>query len=420
MCYAGAMMTATVSAGYRTVFLLGISSTTTGATRVSKACSVNSGLTPTRIANFAAKLGLALAVQFVSLDGPGSPLSPLLQSMSLSGGYRLQGRVRIEETKGITSRMGIKCCGVDRIPYSRLKMGKYLNEYDGRKPIAMTGAMRGWRANTEWTSQFFEKNPYGQRVTEVLGIRPGAINEEGKSDLFRALYPINMTMADFARVVDTPALYGKYMFLDNNLFSMHPLLADAYINPIPPMFRENQYIPPPTGFEAGRGDTFLSFFWGAEGSRSGLHRDPWGWTSWIAVISGRKAFKLFPANMSDSLHVYPNDLDRSPVDAFNPDYAAYPKFAGIEPIEVVVGPGDVVCLMDYYHQAYNLEDTMAVSGNIINHNNVERIIFESIERGKPNVGRDLMGHVAKSDRELFLKLAGRWNKIFPPPSAQGQ
>jgi hypothetical protein len=134
------------------------------------------------------------------------------------------------------------------------------------------------------------------------------------------------------------------------------------------------------------------------------------------LFRGRKAFKLFPVNASENLHVYPDDFDRSPVDAFNPDYAAYPKFKNVKPIEVVVGAGDVICLMDYYHQAYNLEESMAVSGNIINHNNVERIIFESIERGKPEVGRDLMDHVSKRDKDLFRHLAVKWNKFFPPPA----
>jgi len=261
------------------------------------------------------------------------------------------------------------------------------------------------------------QDPYGKRVVEVLGIRPGAKGPTGLSDLFRSLFPINMTVAQFAARAHRPEMYGKYLFLDNNLFSAHPQLADAYINPIPPMFRENQYIPPPQGREAGRGDTFLSFFWGAKGSRSGLHRDPWGWTSWIAVLYGRKAFRLFPVNASHQLHTYPDDFDRSPVDAFHPDYKAYPRYATLTPIEVVVGPGDVICLMDYYHQAYNLEESMAVSGNIINHNNVERIIFESIDRGKPAVGRDLLDHVQRSgDMGLFRKLAKRWNVIYPPGS----
>jgi len=248
----------------------------------------------------------------------------------------------------------------------------------------------------------------------VLWVKPTKV--QGRPDLFRSLRAINMSVSEFARRAGEPEMYSHYMFLDNGMFSAHPQLANTYIHPIPPMFRINQFIPPPQGEDAGRGDTFLSFFWGGEGSRSGLHRDPWGWTSWIAVIYGRKAFKLFPTNTSRSLHIYPDDPDRSPVDAFNPDYAAYPRFRNVKPIEVVVGPGDVICLMDYYHQAYNLEESMAVSGNIINHNNVERIINESVTRGKPAVGRDLIEAVKAKDLQLFTRLAKQWNRRFPPPT----
>ena len=69
---------------------------------------------------------------------------------------------------------------------------------------------------------------------------------------------------------------------------------------------------------------------------------PYPFPPLVHLTRGRKAFKLFPANASESLHVYKDDIDRSPVDAFNPDYAAYPKFRMVQPIEVVVGPGDVI------------------------------------------------------------------------------
>ena len=48
--------------------------------------------------------------------------------------------------------------------------------------------------------------------------------------------------------------------------------------------------------------------------------DPFGWTSWIAVISGQKAFRLWPPNAT---HFYPSNapkthgVEATSIDTFN-------------------------------------------------------------------------------------------------------
>ena len=37
---------------------------------------------------------------------------------------------------------------------------------------------------------------------------------------------------------------------------------------------------------------------------------------------------------------------------------------------------------------------------------------ETVERGKPEVGRQLLSQVQKIDRQLFLILGVRWNKLM--------
>ena len=44
--------------------------------------------------------------------------------------------------------------------------------------------------------------------------------------------------------------------------------------------------------------------------------------------------------------------------------------------------------------------------------NVWRIMQETVERGKPEVGRQLLSQVQKVDRELFRDLGVRWNKLM--------
>ena len=103
---------------------------------------------------------------------------------------------------------------------------------------------------------------------------------------------------------------------------------------------------------------------------------------------------------------------------------------------VIVGVITQAYLRIALMQAFNLEDSLMVSGNIINQNvspcwlcttplcidqrihslcvaqNVWRIMQETVERGKPEVGRQLLSQVQKVDKQLFQELGVRWNKLM--------
>merc|ERR1711976_1023878 len=68
----------------------------------------------------------------------------------------------------------------------------------------------------------------------------------------------------------------------------------------------------------------------------------------------------------------------SPVDAYEPDFVKYPLFAKTEVIEFDQRPGELLIIpTGWFHQAYKAEETIAVSGQLMNTNNY-RILLEEI------------------------------------------
>ena len=125
-------------------------------------------------------------------------------------------------------------------------------------------------------------------------------------------------------------------------------------------------------------------FVGAAGSRSRLHADSWGTGFWLAVLAGRKRFRLFnasharrdaassclyPAGGRDALRL-DSYAQRFELDAFAPDRARHARaLAGggdCVAWEGVVGPGELVFIpAEWPHAVENLDETLAISYNFV-------------------------------------------------------
>lgn len=104
---------------------------------------------------------------------------------------------------------------------------------------------------------------------------------------------------------------------------------------------------------------FKNYIWvGPEGTRSGLHFDPYN-VLFVQVV-GSKKMLLFPPQ--DIPKAYLENEFFSQVDAENPDLARFPKFADCKPIEVEVGPGEALLLpVGWLHQVRSLSISYSVS-----------------------------------------------------------
>jgi len=75
-----------------------------------------------------------------------------------------------------------------------------------------------------------------------------------------------------------------------------------------------------------------------------------------------------------------------------------------EPVEVVLGPGEVLVTMDWWHQALNLDKTVAVTGNFIDENNVAQVIERAIEAGAQSRVESILEEVSRKQPELLETL----------------
>ena len=138
-------------------------------------------------------------------------------------------------------------------------------------------------------------------------------------------------------------------------------------------------------------------------SRSPLHLDGAGWTSWIAVVRGTKLFYLWPTDLDYKAAFQMEDPARNQAGDFS-FYAKFDPFAEqspeleakfaesgrafgdelwdweardafsaarssplppVKPAECIVREGEMIVSWDNWHAALNLEASMAVTGNFI-------------------------------------------------------
>ncbi|CAG2200778.1 JMJD6 [Mytilus edulis] len=137
----------------------------------------------------------------------------------------------------------------------------------------------------------------------------------------------------------------------------------------------------------------------------------YGQKSWMVryiVLYGQKSWMLFPPGQDELLYIYPNrkchfplDCVRydSPIDAFVPDSTKYPHFDKAQYLEVTVTAGEMLIIpTGWYHQAFNEEETLAISSQIMNRNNYLAVLEEIIKGG--NISRK--------------KLPAYFNTLLPP------
>ena len=213
-------------------------------------------------------------------------------------------------------------------------------------------------------------------------------------------------------------MYGHYIKLDKQFSQDHPELIEEYAPLTGPGAIPDWLQLTKPGQDLGREEdgTNVKHFpiqedwhipaWliGATGSRTGPHLDGTGWTSWIAVIKGKKLIHLWHNEADYNATVAGKDLDKEradlkdyhmyaldPFDKLPPpikknwarsgrsyldqhwDPDARTAFRGnggdplppMAPAQCVLKDGDLLITMDTIHSALNLEPGIALTGNAL-------------------------------------------------------
>ncbi|KAK2168338.1 hypothetical protein LSH36_18g11053 [Paralvinella palmiformis] len=266
--------------------------------------------------------------------------------------------------------------GIDR--RHNLSLEEFSDIYDGKWPVIITDVVQRWPAYN-WTGEFFNEH-YGQEQVLMKTVDPVMIE---------------------AVTVSVP-LYKFY----KNTKKAHPnswsYVEDELFIPMRPELRkdigDNKYVKEDF-FEIFPEDVRpwnAMLLWGTKYSRSSLHMDPYNWTATSFVIRGHKRWKLYPPGQDEYLYImkdkrsgFPLDCYKynSAVDAFDPDMKTYPMFDNAASIMFEQLPGEILFIPSgWFHQAYNDEETLAISSQLMNKNNY-RVILEEIIK-MDNIQRD--------------------------------
>lgn len=127
-------------------------------------------------------------------------------------------------------------------------------------------------------------------------------------------------------------------------------------------------------------DDYRFVYMGPKNSWTPFHADVFNSYSWSANVCGQKRWLLFPPGEENYLR---DDLNNLPYDILTSNYKNRRYF------EVTQNAGDVIFVPSgWYHQVWNLDDTISINHNWINGCNVENM-FDSMMATLKDVQKEI-------------------------------
>ncbi|XP_030844946.1 F-box protein At1g78280 [Strongylocentrotus purpuratus] len=257
---------------------------------------------------------------------------------------------------------------------ANLSLEEYNEKYNGKWPVIITDVVGSWRASG-WSENFFIQN-FGEEHVTLKSVQRKLKDATSSYTTLQHFVKLKMKagtrdrwlyVEDEIFIPRRPTLkedIGQVMYLQEDFFQIFP----EEIRPWNAMM-----------------------LWGTAHSRSALHIDPYNWTGTNAVIWGKKRWKLYPPGQDDLLYATTNPNSgfplnchtySSPIDAFDPDLDAYPDFAKARGIQVEQNPGELLIIpTGWFHQAFNVKETFAISSQVMNLANYKIILEEIAKAG---------------------------------------
>jgi hypothetical protein len=211
-------------------------------------------------------------------------------------------------------------------------------------PVVIEGMMDAWPAKETWNLQYFQTR-YGHLPVEVTKSSDASTRRT--------------TMAEFIRYMESTGEAHAY-YLRNWVFEEDfPELKNEY--EVPPHFRSWLDVLP-----AAIRPKYRWIFMGPKNSYSKLHIDVMKTNAWNVLFEGKKLWLFFA----------PDQVEKLSANQYHPLFPGYqfPHAEGLRGYYVVQGPGDTVFTPGtWLHQVYNLENTLALTENYVNHTNYQTV-----------------------------------------------
>ena len=208
---------------------------------------------------------------------------------------------------------------------------------DAQEPIGVTDLAADWPALARWTPEWLSAN-FGENAVRVYD---ASFGEPGKT------YMGYVGSMSFAVYLDETLVQGKdlRMFLYNIGSHIPELLDDV--------------IYPDVGLKFSR--NFVFTFFGCKNAVTPLHFDiDMGYVFYTAV-HGRRRIRLFSPDQATALYHHPFTV-RSYANLDDPDLAQQPRLSDVRGYEIVLEPGQTLCMPPgYWHEFCYLDAGFGIS-----------------------------------------------------------
>jgi hypothetical protein len=242
----------------------------------------------------------------------------------------------------------------------------------------------------EFAKEYLEPNK-PVVVTDVIDKWPGIFEKWSKQNLVAnygelefQIGRISTTMAKYIQYCEKTTEEQPLYLFDNDFGEKAPQLLKDY--EVPMYFKEDY-------FSFIEGKDRPSFRWilvGPQKSGSTFHKDPNSTSAWNALISGAKKWVMFPPDVTPP-GVIPSDdgmkvtTSVSVIEWFVNFYSEAMK-GEIKPYECVQRSGDLVFIPNgWWHLALNLEESIAVTQNVVNRYNLANVVEFLKKKKKPEL-----------------------------------
>ncbi|KAK3016296.1 hypothetical protein RJ639_007616 [Escallonia herrerae] len=242
-----------------------------------------------------------------------------------------------------------------------LSLEEFQHEYDGQRPVLISGLADNWRARHTWTPEQLLLN-YGDTAFRISQ---------------RSSAKITMKLKDYVSYIQMQHDEDPLYIFDETFGEAEPGLPKDYS--VPHLFCEDF-------FDVLDRDQRPPYRWliiGPERSGASWHVDPALTSAWNTLLCGRKRWALYPPGrvpLGVMVHVNEEDGD---VNIDTPsslqwwlDY--YPLLADEDkPIECTQLPGETIYVPSgWWHCVLNLETTVAVTQNFVSPKNFEFVCLD--------------------------------------------